>query len=793
MRAEPLLPEWPGAPRTPAAHSWTVAFERALQAVYGIVCALTVVHAVLLVRQQQAAVGPAVLPVAASLATVVVSAVWLWRRGPAVAIFWTCWPTFLACQWWCLQVAPGASVSGTWWAWQPCVTLAALLGGTAAPRRVAVGMVVFTTGVVLVRPPTMAGGRQLLTELLTCWQCAFFAALVVVAWRRIAHAADVAAAQEVRQAGRAAAVRAVDDLEQRAARSLHDQVLHALRAIADGAGGRRDLVLQLTASAAGVFRSAPGRPAASVDGVRCQLREVALGSEMSVAVTGIDIELPGEVVDAVVTAAGEALRNVQRHSGVDRAEIEIRALPGGGATIRIADKGRGLDASTIPASAKGISHSIIAVMSAIGGSARVDSRPGGGTVVILEWSAPFPGATESMTVTTADLMVEWAGARRAMLAGCVLTESVGGTIHSVLWIPVLGFPLLGSIAVVMGVLAIVACGRRVWTGGAFTVVQSVAVGLVSCCCVALGGLALGRDGGGLDLGVVEVVAPLFMMLAWRGSRTAALVMAICAAAVTATAAATTPIGVAGFFPMVTLFPLTVGMVLVMRYVVGRSGLRVEAALMAERAATAVAEDARIQQTARATRLDRLRPLVLPLLDAVVSGSAGLEDPAVGVAAGVVSAAVRDDLCLGAELSARSRALLAAARRAGCRVDVHGGDGEFPGIGETVEALLEVGLDGDLVPESAVLTVQRDPAGTVVASLLTRPAVPALQRVCGQISVIPAMTEAGGAVPGVASVVPTVASLLPAPRDGQPAGDPGFTLWRLPQGGRDVVAAGSSLQ
>ena len=775
MRAEPRSRERLPAAWAPGNRSWSWAFERAVQAVYVVVCALSAVDCVLLVRHQSVG-GWALLPVVAGLFAVLASAVWLWRSGPSARIFWTCWLGFLGAQWWWLSTAAAAGGAGDWWAWQLSITLAGLLGATAAPRPLAGSLIVFSIGEVLVRPAALPDGRQLAAELLTCWQIALFAVLIVAAWRRIARAADTAAAQELRQAGVEAGVRAAEDMEQRAARSLHDLVLHALRAIVDGADGRADLARGMAAEAAAVFRTAPLRPPRNLAGARSALQGLIGSSEVSVTVVGSDAQLPPEALDAVLTATGEALRNVQRHAGVGAAKIHISALAGDGVAVRILDRGRGFDYRAVHSSARGLSHSMVAVMSAVGGTATVDSRPGLGTTVLLEWRPAPVDAVESR-VTSADVMVEWAGARRALLVGCILPETLGGTLHSALWTSTLGAPLVGALAVLVGVCAVVACARRVWTGGSFTTAQSIVICVIGCGCIGLGGIALDHaSADGMELRVVGVVAPLFMMLAWRASRTVAVLGAAAAAAVAATAAASTPVGVAGLFPMVTLCPLTVAMVLVMRRIVAGAGVRVQAALTAEGAAIAAAQDARVRQTARAARLDRLGPSVLPLLDAVVDGSADLRDPAVAAAAAELSAAVRDDLCLGQELSGRSRALLAAARGGGCRIDVHGDDGAFPGIGPSVETLLEMGLGRGFRPESAVLTVQRDGGGTPVASLLTRPELPL------QHDSRPSATRSAG--PGTTSGAPAV----PTQR---PATDSGFTLLRVPMGSRDVISAGSA--
>jgi histidine kinase/DNA gyrase B/HSP90-like ATPase len=96
------------------------------------------------------------------------------------------------------------------------------------------------------------------------------------------------------------------------------------------------------------------------------------------------VRLSDEVAVAIAGGVREALTNVHRHSGVDRATMSAETDP---LRIRVSDAGRGFrPESDRSAHRRGISTSILARTAAAGGHAEVASAPGRGTVVTLEWA-----------------------------------------------------------------------------------------------------------------------------------------------------------------------------------------------------------------------------------------------------------------------------------------------------------------------------------------------------------------------------------------------------------------------
>lgn len=99
--------------------------------------------------------------------------------------------------------------------------------------------------------------------------------------------------------------------------------------------------------------------------------------------------IPPYAINALLLARDEALRNVERHAGTDRARLELRLPTPGTVELDVVDDGRGFRPDAVPAGVHlGVRLSIAARMRRAGGGARVVSAPGQGTRVELRWPAP---------------------------------------------------------------------------------------------------------------------------------------------------------------------------------------------------------------------------------------------------------------------------------------------------------------------------------------------------------------------------------------------------------------------
>lgn len=96
---------------------------------------------------------------------------------------------------------------------------------------------------------------------------------------------------------------------------------------------------------------------------------------------------------ALVAAAGEAMINAAKHSGADEVSVYAEVIDGR-ADVWIADLGKGFDPGQIPTDRRGLTDSIHARMTRVGGGAQVDARPGEGTEVHL-WGPYSQNGAES--------------------------------------------------------------------------------------------------------------------------------------------------------------------------------------------------------------------------------------------------------------------------------------------------------------------------------------------------------------------------------------------------------------
>ena len=98
-------------------------------------------------------------------------------------------------------------------------------------------------------------------------------------------------------------------------------------------------------------------------------------------VTVGDCELD-EALRPIVLAAREAVVNVAKHAGTERADVFAETSPGS-VDVFVRDRGAGFAMDGVAADRHGVRNSIIDRMTRHGGSADVRSSPGEGTEVRL--------------------------------------------------------------------------------------------------------------------------------------------------------------------------------------------------------------------------------------------------------------------------------------------------------------------------------------------------------------------------------------------------------------------------
>ena len=90
----------------------------------------------------------------------------------------------------------------------------------------------------------------------------------------------------------------------------------------------------------------------------------------------------GEAAMRLVHAAREAVVNVAKHAGTQRADVYAETTPGA-VDVFVRDRGAGFDVDGVAHDRQGVRNSIVDRMARHGGSADVRSAPGEGTEVRL--------------------------------------------------------------------------------------------------------------------------------------------------------------------------------------------------------------------------------------------------------------------------------------------------------------------------------------------------------------------------------------------------------------------------
>ncbi|GAA14167.1 MULTISPECIES: sensor histidine kinase [Gordonia] len=246
------------------------------------------------------------------------------------------------------------------------------------------------------------------------WSLVFtgvFLAVVLVA-TRTGRELDETREETYRTAANVAAASAREVEKERFDAIVHDRVIASLLAVRPGRPDER-LAAQ-AASALDELARVPGPgDADTVTDVevvrRIRLAAADISERFDVEVVGgrnADDQDPGdqdgvevrraepasypvEVLDAVVEAMLESLRNVLRHAGDDAECAVIVQLASDALSMAVVDDGVGFDPESVAVGRLGIAVSIRGRLARLpGGHARVHSRAGRGTTVQIRWERP---------------------------------------------------------------------------------------------------------------------------------------------------------------------------------------------------------------------------------------------------------------------------------------------------------------------------------------------------------------------------------------------------------------------
>ena len=217
---------------------------------------------------------------------------------------------------------------------------------------------------------------------------------------RLAETSDAGGAQQRAQAVELAARQASTRAQHEANSFIHDHILSALIAVANGLPDRaalRDSARQaLDSLSAGMAVVSPVATRTLLNDVAGRVGVMAGEIRTDVVLTR-EHEIPPEVAQAITEATLEAVRNSLRHAGSDDAPVTRRVTltsDACGISIEVSDNGCGFDPAVAGRGRHGVSGSIIARMQDVGGRATVDSVPGEGACVTLRWRPNLDSADQ---------------------------------------------------------------------------------------------------------------------------------------------------------------------------------------------------------------------------------------------------------------------------------------------------------------------------------------------------------------------------------------------------------------
>ncbi|WP_051198150.1 ATP-binding protein [Gordonia shandongensis] len=261
-------------------------------------------------------------------------------------------------------------------------------------RAAVVGMVstgVLSTAVVV----TAASDGRWVPMSIAAWTFGLAGLFQVMAWSLVvgAQRLDRERALAARDAVSRLRSSAHDSEQRRVDAMVHDRLIAVLLAarpgpVDEGVAATAEAVLtELEQLAAGPRTGAAWISSDEVaERIVRSIDDLGDGVEVTVNDRAGMYRYPAPVVDTVVDALGESIRNVHRHAGRDWSCAVLCRLRPEQITVNVVDDGVGFDVDDVPANRIGVALGITERMRQLdGGSSRVASIPGTGTRVELTW------------------------------------------------------------------------------------------------------------------------------------------------------------------------------------------------------------------------------------------------------------------------------------------------------------------------------------------------------------------------------------------------------------------------
>lgn len=298
---------------------------------------------------------------------------------------------------WFLAMPAGTSMpEGMYpWAWWGVGLAAVAAFAGLPPMRAILFFVVLDTFWFIARFFEPYGGVDLWLNVQDTLLTFLFAALLgslILVTRYEASKVDEASARKITAAADQAKADAAAREKSRLDALVHDKVLTTLLLAAKGnTPGERHSAAGLAISAITALNSSPSADKnnpVNAASFFAALETIALAQDPELLVTRSEVSsvtLPEEAATALTEATLQAIANSQQHAGNSAVrEVHLKGHRNG-IKIVVKDNGRGFRMSRVPKNRLGVRISIIERVELVGGRVFIDSRPGAGTNIILEW------------------------------------------------------------------------------------------------------------------------------------------------------------------------------------------------------------------------------------------------------------------------------------------------------------------------------------------------------------------------------------------------------------------------
>jgi len=315
-----------------------------------------------------------------------------WLRSVAIvalALF-TTWPLHFDVT----QADLGGFQPWIWW----ILGISAVAAGTTFRFAIGIGyLMLITTSWPILKVSGYGGSEQLLLSLQEALHLFVFSAVIialVLALRWEAGKTDAANQAAISSAVESARVDAAEIERSRLDALVHDSVLTTLLiAVHAESDQQRALAAESASDAIIRLKSAQSENSLSTQLTLAsffhalELRVHQASPEFKVSLSRMnDLPISSQVADSLTEATLQAVDNSLKHAG--QASERIVRLKGekSGLKIVVSDNGKGFRPSQVAKDRIGISSSIVARVANVGGRVFINSSPGSGTNVIIEWS-----------------------------------------------------------------------------------------------------------------------------------------------------------------------------------------------------------------------------------------------------------------------------------------------------------------------------------------------------------------------------------------------------------------------